>query len=192
MDLEDVKISRRNFLKLLGAATAGVVGIHAIRMDVEGPVCYHDLAGLTGAIAPRTRWFHPHWAVVNDSILSTSLIVDHSAAGDGELGLFWTGPGEQEFGWWADYLQLIEGPEGKWVDGRLAIPETVGRFQGLGSDIVTRSELGSLKMVPGELLNINLYAPVVTAPWRFQFGEGPEGWGDGEVTIHGLQLAYQA
>jgi len=183
MDLDQIKLSRRNFLKLLSAAAAGAA-VPALHMPVEGPVQYNDLAGLTGGIAPRTRFMQPHLAIMEGSILSTTMMVDHSAQGDGALRLFWTGTSEEaEFGWWADYLEMHVGPMGKWVSGKPAIPETVRRLQSWGPDAVTRSDLGRLKMLPGELLNLNLYAPDVAAPWNTV---------ERELLIHGLELTYEA
>ena len=182
MDLEQVQLSRRNFLKLVSAAAAGAA-VPALRLPVEGPAQYNDLAGLTGGIAPRTRFLHPYLAMVGGEFVTTSLVVDHSAQGPGSLRLFWTGEGEVEFGWWADYWSVQEDELLQAVTPTVAVPETVGKFTSLGHDAVTRSDLGQLEMLPGKLLNISLCMPDSAAPWKVE---------PGEVLIHGLELSYDA
>ena len=182
MDLEAVQLTRRNFLKLVGAAAAGAA-VPALHLPVEGPAQYNDLAGLTGDLATRTRFLHPHLAMVGGEFVTATLVVDHSAQGTGTLRLWWTGEGDAEFGWWADYWEIHEGALGRAVSPTVAMPETVGKFQAMGPDMVTRNDLGQLEMLPGKMLNISLYAPDVAAPWKVE---------PSEILIHGLELTYDA
>ena len=191
MDLEQVKLSRRNFLKLVGAVAAGAA-VPALHLPVEGPAQYNDLAGLTGGIAPRTRFLHPHLAMVGGEFVTTSLVVDHSAQGTGSLRLWWSGEEEVEFGWWADYWEIDEGALGQPVVPTVAMPETVGKFTSKGPDIVTVDDLGQLEMLPGKLLNISLCVPNVAEPCRFESHNGLDGWNVGGTMIHGLGLSYDA
>ena len=191
MDLEAVQLTRRNFLKLVGAAAAGAA-VPALHLPVEGPAQYNDLAGLTGGSAPRTRFLHPSLAMVGGEFVTATIVVDHSARGPGTLRLWWTGAGEAEFGWWADYWEINEGALGQAVSPIVAMPETVGKFQALGPDIVNRDDLGQLEMLPGKLLNISLYAPWMAEPCRWESHGGLDGWNVGGKMIHGLELQYEA
>ncbi len=191
MDLEAVQLTRRNFLKLVGAAAAGAA-VPALHLPVEGPAQYNDLAGLTGGVATRTRFLRPELAMVGGEFVTATLVVDHSAQGDGDLRLWWTGDGEAEFGWWADYWEIDEDALDQAVTPMVAMPETVGKFQALGPDIVNRDGLGQLEMLPGKVLNISLYAPWAAEPCRWEGHAGLDGWGVGGKMIHGLELQYEA
>jgi len=182
MDLEDVKLSRRNFLKLAGIAAAGAA-VPGLYLSVEAPRQYNDLAGLTGGTAPRTLFMQPYMPTMGGDVVTATIVVDHSAQGDGDLNLIWSGLAEAEFGWWADYWEIQEKCLLAPVAPVVAIPETVARFPSAGLDRVTRSELGQLEMMPGRLLNISLCMPDSAAPWKVE---------PGGVMIHGLDLAYDA
>ena len=182
MDLEAVQLTRRNFLKLVTAAAAGAA-VPALHLPVEGPAQYNDLAGLTGGLATRTRFLHPHLPMMGGEFVTATMIVDHNARGTGSLRLFWTGEGDAEFGWWADYWEIDEDNLKQAVTPVVAMPEMVGKFQALGPEIINRDDLGQLEMLRGKLLNISLYAPDVAAPWKVE---------PGEILIHGMELTYDA
>ncbi|HUW11433.1 MAG TPA: twin-arginine translocation signal domain-containing protein [Anaerolineae bacterium] len=181
MNLDELKTTRRTFLKLVGAAVAGaaVPGLH---LFVEGPALHHDFI-IKELLQQRTMFQRPEYFMVGESVLTSTVILPHKAQGTGALRLFWSGEGEAEFGWWADYLELHEGPMGQQLSPKVAIPETVGKFQSWGPDVVTMDELDQLEILPGAMLSMNLYAPDVAAPWKVETDR---------PLIHGLELTYEA
>ena len=153
-----------------------------MRLPVEMPPKHNDIAGLTGGTMLRTLWLDPKIPTPGNDLLTAMALISESAHGDGMLRLLWTADNNVEMGWWADYLEMHIAPHGKWVSPKLGLPVTVEELETWGPGVVSRTELGTLKMLPGEVLNINLSVPDVAAPWNT---------GPGMVMIHGLQLTYE-
>ena len=176
MNLDELKLTRRNFLKLLGVGAAGAA-VPGLDLLVKQPTM--------PCIPPmETQSFteflpmHPAWRMIRESILGTALILPHNAQGIGTMRLFWTGEGEAEFGWWADWLTFDRGQ----AIEREAIPPTICTFPSSGLEAVTRSDLGTIDMRPGEMLNINLCSPDPSSPFKVL---------PGGQQIYGLELNYE-
>ena len=174
MNLDELKLTRRNFLKMLGVGAAGVA-VPGLTIKQPTMPCVPPL---------ETQFFteflpmHPAWRMISESILGTALILPHNAQGVGTMRLLWTGEGDAEFGWWADWLTF---DRGQTVECE-AVPPTISTFSSSGPEVVTMSDLSTIDMHPGEMLNINLCSPNPCSPFKVL---------PGGQRIHGLELNYE-
>ena len=199
MNLDELRLTRRNFLKLIGATAAGTM-VPGLALPIEQPAvpCVP-----LGGIKSYTNFLrmHPAWRMIQDSILGTALILPYDVRGEGILRLFWTSEEDVEFGWWADWLTF---DRGQTLEAE-AIPPTIGHLKTLGLDSVTKSKIGTLDMRPGEMLNLNLCSPNplsgITMPKK-GYAERPGGIYGSEprrkmptmagVHVHGMEITYEA
>jgi hypothetical protein len=181
MLLDEVKTTRRDFLKLIGAAVAGAY-VPGLNLSVDAPAYKQPLVKEPEWLKQR-HIFSPYWSMAGDGgVLSAAVHVPPTAQGNGELSLFWTSEDDVEVGWWADYLEMhIRGGD-KMVSPRMAYPETVTALKTDGGQFVNKNVLGEIVMVPNEVLMIALMVPH-GAPWDVR--EGP-------VMVHGLNLDFEA
>lgn len=179
MDLDELKLTRRTFLKFVGAAIAGVA-VPGFDLQVQAPVVTHDFY----LPPPRERFqfLTPSW-IMKGGLLSVAMQVPHDAVGDGRLQLLWMGEADREFGWWADYLEMHVGRRGEIVSPKVVLPETIGVLETGGAGIVNRSDLGKMVLLPGEVLVMALWAPSAYSAWDF---------GETETQVLGLRLDYEA
>lgn len=178
MNLDELRLTRRNFLKAMGLTAVGVMVPQLATPKLTVPVEQAPMPCVPSAGIQSFTHFspmHPAWRMLSEPVMGTAIMIPYNAQGMGNLRLFWTAEGDAEFGWWGDYVES---------DGTVeeAIPATVGTFPSLGLDAVTRTEIAQVAMIPDKLFAFNLCSPQPNSPFKVVRG-GQQ--------IHGLELSYE-
>lgn len=187
MTLEEIRLTRRSFLKSVAALAAGAM-VPGLNLTIEKAAYTAPI--FVESVPHQQRFtYRPHWQFTEvGDVLAMSVQMSATARNEAEAMLLWTCDEDVTMGWWADWLELHENRNGQQlVDEQVALPETVGTLKTKNGGVLNRDSLGVFPVKPGGLLMMGLCSPNVNSPHVYTANSVRMSFAE----VYGIELRYE-